>query len=139
MSQDTEFRRRGFVSMWVGTFPSIEEAEAYFGIPDEIGVYLPPEGFARDLSVDVPPESLEVNFTQVLPRPLPELLKDATFSASLADQAIEAAGKLGIREAQGIALIYDFDYQAHDGWQCAVGPVRFIGTIAFTRTSRPGD
>ena len=41
----------GVVSVWVGTFPSLEAAEAYFGIPDEIGVYLPPEGFAADLGL----------------------------------------------------------------------------------------
>ena len=42
MSQSpAKFGRPGFVSLWVGGFPSVEEAEAYFGIPDEIGVCLP--------------------------------------------------------------------------------------------------
>jgi hypothetical protein len=138
-SQEVEFRRSDFVSLWVGSFTSVEEAEAYFGIPDEIGVYLPPEGFTKDLGVDVPPECLEANFEQPLPRPLLALLKDASFSESFVDEAIEAASKQGIHEAQGIALLYDFDYQAHPGWKSAVGPLRFIGTFAFKHKSRPGD
>ena len=50
-------QRQGFVSMWVAEFPSVEAAEAYFGIPDEIGVLLPPEAFAKDLGLeDLPAE-----------------------------------------------------------------------------------
>src|SRR3954447_18287278 len=103
--------REGFVSLWVGTFPSVEAAESYFGIPDEIGVYLPPETFATDFGLgDFPPETLEVNFEHVAPRPLRELLRDATFSASFLDQAVEAGTRQGISDAQGVALLYDFDY-----------------------------
>jgi hypothetical protein len=135
MSSDkVDCRRQGFVSVWAGTFPSVEAAEAYFGIPDEIGVYLPPEGFARDLAIeDLPPECLEVNFEQVAPRPLRELLRDATFAATFLDQAIEAADRQGIQAAQGVALVYDFDYQAAPGWQRAVGPLRFLGSFPFAR------
>src|SRR5215218_4782978 len=98
-------RREGFVSLWVGTFASVEAAEAYFGIPDEIGVYLPPEAFATDFGLgDFPPETLEVNFEQVSPRPLRELLEDATFSASFIDQGVEAGTRQGIYDAQGVAL-----------------------------------
>jgi hypothetical protein len=135
-SQRFDCRRGGLVSVWVGTFPSVGAAEAYFGIPDEIGVYLPPEGFARDLELDdLPPENLEVNFEQVSPRPLQELLKDATFSASFIAQAVEAARQQGIHEAQGVALLYDFDYQAKPGWQHAAGPLRFIGSFPFAGPS----
>src|SRR5215218_4504498 len=102
-------RREGFVSLWVGTFASVEAAEAYFGIPDEIGVYLPPEAFATDFGLgDFPPETLEVNFEHVAPRPL----RDATFSASFLDQAVEAGTRQGISDAQGVALLYDFDDRA---------------------------
>jgi hypothetical protein len=137
--QGMECRRSGFVSVWVGTFPSVEAAKAYFGIPDETGVYLPPEVFARDLGLDdLPPENLEVNFEQVAPRPLRALLQDATFSASFIDQAVEAAGRQGIQEAQGIALLYDFDYQAKPAWRSAVGPLRFIGSFPFVGAPAAG-
>jgi hypothetical protein len=33
--QPVECRRTGSVSVWIGTFPSVEAAEAYFGIPVE--------------------------------------------------------------------------------------------------------
>jgi hypothetical protein len=135
MSHDrVDCRRPGLVSVWAGTFPSLAAAEAYFGIPDEIGVYLPPEGFAQDLAIaDVPAECLEVNFEQVAPRPVHQLLQDATFAASFLDRAGEAASQQGIAAAQGVALLYDFDYQAAPGWQRAVGPLRFIGSFPFAR------
>jgi immunity protein 22 of polymorphic toxin system len=138
--QGMECRRNGLVSVWVGTFLSVEAAEAYFGIPDEIGVYLPPEGFARDLGFDdLPAESLEVNFEQVSPRTLPELLKDATFSASFIARAVEEARRQGIHEAQGVVLLYDFDYQARPGWQRAAGPLRFVGSFPFVGALTPKE
>src|SRR5262249_26540011 len=108
----------------------LEAAESYFGIPDEIGVYLPPEGFAADLSVEIDLlDKLEVNFEQIAPRPLGELLADATCSATFRAQTVEAASRMGIATAQGIALVYEFDYQAKPDWQPAVGLLTFIGTF----------
>jgi Immunity protein 22 len=133
--QPVECRRIGFVSVWIGTFPSVEAAEAYFGIPDEIGVFLPPKAFATDLGVDEQDlEKLEVNFERMSPRPLRELLNDAAFCESFRDQAAGAASRLGISCAQGIALVYDFDYQAKPDWQHLIGPLTFIGTFPFRET-----
>jgi uncharacterized repeat protein (TIGR04138 family) len=130
------FKRTGFVSLWVGTFASVENAETYFGIPDEIGVYLPPEAFAADFALgNFPPDTLEVNFEQVSPRPLGELLRDATFAASFLDRAIEAAARQGIDQAQGVALLYDFDYRLHAARRDVAGPLRFIGTFPFIRVA----
>jgi uncharacterized repeat protein (TIGR04138 family) len=127
-----EFTRPGFVSLWVGTFPSVEEAERYFGIPDEIGVYLPAEAFIRDFGLgDFAPETLEVNFEQASPRPLRELLQDATFSASFIDPAVAAANRRGISLAQGIALLYDFDYRSKPKREDVAGPLKFIGAFPF--------
>jgi Immunity protein 22 len=133
-------RRPGVVSVWVGTFPSVEAAEKYFGVPDEIGVYLPPEGFLRDLGIDdLPPENLEVNFEQAAPRPLRELLRDATFAASFLGPAVEAADRQGIGAAQGVALVYDFDYRLVPGWRPAAGPLRFVGAFPFAKPAGAGD
>jgi hypothetical protein len=89
-----EYGRGGFVSLWAGTFASVEEAEEYFGIPDEIGVSLPPEAFAVEFGLgSFPAETLEVNFEQERPRPLSDLLQDATFAASFFDQAVAAAAQ----------------------------------------------
>ncbi len=133
---ESDCRRQGFVSVWVGTFPSVEAAEAYFGIPDEIGVDLPPEAFATGLGMsDLPAECLEVNFEQVAPRPIRQLLQDATFSASFIDQAIDAAARQGIQAAQGVALLYDFDYQAAPNRRQTAGPLQFLGSFPFARPS----
>jgi uncharacterized repeat protein (TIGR04138 family) len=139
-SRQAEFRRQGFVSIWVGTFASVEDAEKYFGIPDEIGVYLPPEAFAADFGLgEFPPDTLEVNFEQTDPRPLQELLRDATFSASFLDQAVEAANRKGIREGQGVALLYDFDYLLNPVPKENVGALRFVGSFPFLKTSSKVD
>jgi uncharacterized repeat protein (TIGR04138 family) len=135
-----QFKRAGFVSLWAGTFGSIEEAEAYFGIPDEIGVYLPPEAFAGDFSLgNFPPETLEVNFEQVSPRPLRELLRDATFAASFLDEAVETAARQGVDQAQGVALLYHFDYRLNSARRDVVGPMRFIGAFPFVGVGRSAN
>jgi uncharacterized repeat protein (TIGR04138 family) len=127
-------KRAGFVSIWVGTFASVEDAEVYFGIPDEIGVYMPPDAFAADFALgNLPPEILEVNFEQVGPRPTAELLQDATFAASFRDRAIEAATRKGIAHAQGVALLYNFDYRRNATQRDAAGPLCFIGAFPFVR------
>ena len=128
------FKRAGYVSVWIGTFESVEDAEAYFGIPDEIGVYLPAQAFADDFSLgNFPPDTLEVNFEQVLPRPIMELLRDATFAGSFLDLAIEAAARQGIGQGQGVALLYDFDYRLNSTRRDAVGTLQFIGAFPFVR------
>jgi uncharacterized repeat protein (TIGR04138 family) len=129
-----ELERAGFVSLWVGRFASVEEAEAYFGIPDEIGVCLPAEAFARDFGLgNFPPEKLEANFEQLTPRPVRELLQDATFAGSFLDRAVEAAVQQGISEAQGVALLYDFDYRRKPERCDEAGPVRFIAAFPYVR------
>jgi uncharacterized repeat protein (TIGR04138 family) len=132
-----EFSRPGFVSLWAATFPSIEEAEAYFGIPDEIGVSLPPDAFVADLGVDdIAPDNLEVNFEQIAPRPIADLLQDATFAASYVGPALAAANEQGVGETQGVAMLFDYDYRLKPGWQRIAGPLHYIGTFPYARFSR---
>src|SRR6516165_583255 len=101
-----DFQKDGSVSIWVGEFPSVDAAEVYFGIPDEVGVYLPPDAFAADLDLNgLRSENLEVHFEQLNARPLSELLKDATCSASFLAEAVESGNEQGIHEAQGVALL----------------------------------
>lgn len=129
-------KRVNFVSFWAGAFASVEDAEAYFGIPDEVGIYLPAEAFARDFDLgEFPPEILEVNFERVSPRPLADLLRDATFAASFLDQALEVAARQGVEQAQGIALLYNFDYRLHPAPRDAAGPLRFLGVFPYVRVS----
>jgi uncharacterized repeat protein (TIGR04138 family) len=129
-----ELERTGFVSLWVGTFASIEDAEAYFGIPDEIGVYIPADAFIRDFSLgNFPLENLEVNFEQLTPRPLRELVQVATFASSFVDQALQAAAEQSILQAQGIALLYDFDDRRKTARCDAAGPLRFVSAFPYAK------
>jgi uncharacterized repeat protein (TIGR04138 family) len=133
------FNRLGIVSLWVGTFASVEDSEVYFGIPDEIGVYLPPEAFMADFGLgDFQPDNLEVNFEQVSPRSLAELLRDVTFADSFVHQALDAAVRQGIYETQGVALLYNFDYRLKSARCDVAGPLRFIGAFPFVEVG-PGQ
>jgi hypothetical protein len=130
----SEFRKDGIVSIWAGNFPSVAEAEVYFGIPDETGVYLPAEAFAADFGLgDFPPEILEVNFEQVSPRPLRDLLENATFGPSFCCRAIDTARQLGIHEAQGVALLYNFEYALKPAPPDIPRPLTYIGAFPFVR------
>src|SRR5205823_5866935 len=88
---------------------------------------------------EFPPDTLEVNFEQTNPRPLQELLRDATFSGSFLDQTVEAASEKGIREAQGVALLYDFDYELNPAPKEDAGPLRFVGSFPFLKLSSKAD
>jgi hypothetical protein len=129
-----ELQRTGFVSLWVGHFASVEEAEAYFGIPDAAGFYLPAEAFTRDFGLGTfPSEKLEVNFEQSMPRPFRELLQDVPYAGSFLDQAVAGAAQQGIEQAQGIALLYDFDYRGKAARCDESGPLRFISAYPYVR------
>jgi Immunity protein 22 len=124
---------RALVSVWTGAFPSIEEAEAYFGEADEGGHYAEDCPFVRDFGLDhFDPWCLEMHFEQLAPRSLAPLLDGATFSPAFAAEALAAAAQEGVREAQGIALLYHIDYRANSVVRPQAGPLRFLGTFPFT-------
>ena len=107
--QRVECRRTGFVSASMARFLPWKPRKRISGSPMRSAISSS-EAFARDLGVDEQLlEKLEVNFERMSPRPLRELLNDATFSGAFRDQAVEAASRFGISSAQGIALVYDFD------------------------------
>jgi hypothetical protein len=129
--------RVGQVSLWVGQFPSVDEAEAFFTGPVDDETRRP-SPFANAWGLGFyAPNCLEIHFEELAVRPLPVLLQEATFSASFIDASVEAAGRQGLRETQGIALLYDCDYQLKPDWQPVVGPMRFIGTFSFERSALP--
>ena len=124
---------RASVSIWVGAFPSIDDAEAYFGEADERGNYVERCRFAQDFGLDhFDPWCLEIHFEQLAPRPLAQLLETTTFFTAFAPEALAAAARQGIREAQGVALLYHIDYRANSVVRPQAGPLRFLGTFPFT-------
>jgi hypothetical protein len=80
-----------------------------------------------------PSENLEVNFERLTPRPLRELLQDATFAGSFVEQAVQAAAEQGVPQSQGVALLYDFDYRRKTGRCDAAGPLRFLGAFHYVK------
>lgn len=127
-----DYYREYHVSLWIGQFPRVEDVDAYFTeeyTPD----YWEPSPFAVELGLGYyPPEYLEIHFPEeMVPQPLLTFLMEAAFSESFLHAALAAARNQGIYEAQGIALLYNFDYESKPNWTQAVGPMRFIGTFPF--------
>lgn len=131
-SVDDAYRRLGCVSIWDGTFGSIDAVEWYFGEPTPDGKLPPSYSFIEDFRLpEFSPECLEINFTQVQPRPLSELLASTSFSSSYIDSACAAAERLGIEEAQGVALLFNFDYQACPKVLPKSPNLRFVGVFEY--------
>jgi hypothetical protein len=129
--------RVGQVSLWGGRFAGADEAESYFAEASG-GEYPGSSTFSRQWGLgSYSPGCLEFHFEQTADRPLEVLLEEATFSASFIDAALESAGRQGICEAQGIALVYDLEYQLSPARPGEVGPMRFIGSFAFDRGALP--
>ncbi len=123
------------VSIWVGAFPSIDDAEAYF-FKDAGDGSAGRCRFANDFALDAfDPACVEIRFERPTPRPIEQLLEDCTFSESFAADALAAAKALGIREAQGVALIYYADYGANSVVRAEAGPLKFLGSFPFADTS----
>jgi hypothetical protein len=128
----------GQVSVWVGRFASTDEADTFFADASD-GEERIPSAFAREWGLGFyPPHCLEIHFEHLTERPLAVLLQEATFSASFLGAALAAASQQGISAAQGIALLYDFDYQAKPGRVSARGALRFIGAFTFDRAALQG-
>jgi hypothetical protein len=79
--------------------------------------------------------TLVVHFEYLKPRPIKDLLNEAAFSASFIEKALHAAVQKEIHQAQGIALLFDFDYQAKRSWKSSSGPLTFLGTFPYARPS----
>lgn len=132
-----DYYRQSHVSLWVGEFSSAEDADGYFTEefdPDK--EHWKPSPFAEELGLGFyHPAALEVNFEQTTPRPLLNLLMEASFSESFFHAAFAVAREQGIDKAQGIALLYDFDYQLKPNWGRTVGLVRYVGTFPYDRSA----
>jgi hypothetical protein len=134
-----DFAQDGIVSLWVGAFPTPEDADAYFA---EVfgGGRWEPSPFSVVFGLGYyPPWRLETNFQSPQPQPIGHLLRDATFALTFADRAVAMAASQGITEAQGIALLYDFDYRLKPGRVDRAGPMTFIGSFAFVKTRPDAD
>jgi len=100
----------GMVSIWTGSFPSVEAADAYF---DETYHHddTPISQFARDLGLrSYPSDCLEFHFEDTTVHPLAELLAQCSFSESYAREVLAVAQLRGITAVQGVALLFQFDY-----------------------------
>src|SRR5262245_15990904 len=134
-----EFAQDGIVSLWVGAFPTPEDADAYFA---EVfgGGRWEPSPFSVVFGLGYyPPWRLETNFQSPKPQPIGQLLRDATFDPTFADRAVAMAAAQGMTEVQGIALLYDFDYLLKAGRVNRAGPMAFVGSFAFVKTRPNAD
>jgi hypothetical protein len=134
-----EFAQAGIVSLWTGTFKSPESADAYFAEVVGAGRW-EPSRFSVDFGLGYyPPWRLEINFQSSGPHSISELLIDATFAPTFADRAVAVANQKALALAQGIALLYDFDYLLKSERKERVGSLWFVGSFAFVKTRPNAD
>jgi uncharacterized repeat protein (TIGR04138 family) len=134
-----EFAQDGIVSLWVGDFPTPDEADAYFAEEFGPGRWEPAQ-FSVDFGLGYyPPWRLETNFQSAEPRPIGDLLCDATFAPTFADRAAAAASRRGYARVNGVTLLYDFDYRLKPDRQDRAGPLTFVDSFAFVKTRPNAD
>ena len=133
---DDAYRRLGCVSIWAGSFGSVDAAEWYFGVPGPDGRLPPPYSFIEDFALPpFSPECLEINFTQAAPRSLRALLESTSFSSSYIEAACAEGDRLGIDAAQGVALLFNFDYAACHKVLPKSPHLRFVGVFDYDQDS----
>lgn len=119
------------VSIWIGSFPSIDLADAYFEETYRNDA-TPISKFAGDFGFrGYRSDCLEYHFEQPDVIPVQELIALCSFSESYAAQALAAAAELGIDVAQGLALLFNFDFRRGTAKPQANACLRFLGAFGF--------
>jgi uncharacterized repeat protein (TIGR04138 family) len=128
---DDVFWSPGTVSIWVGSFPSIEAADAYFEETFHNDA-TPISQFAEDFGFrGYPSDCLEFHFEEPRPQPIADLLALCSFCESYAEVAGRAAKERGIETAQGLALLFNFDFRQGVEKPQENGLLWFLGAFPF--------
>lgn len=135
--------RAGFVSLWLGDFPSEEEFDAYleesYGDDDD-GDDGPINRFASDHQIESAPRHSydhDLQEAAFVPGRLPviELLRGTSWSSSFIEGAGRAADEAGIAEANAFLLLFDHEHRLSD--PAPESPLMFVGCFPFDKKAPP--
>ena len=117
----SDFRKGGFVSLWLGNKLTGEE---------ELDGYLA-ERFQSDFGfVIYPPDGPEYDVSET-PKCIDDLLDGFSRSTTFKEAAVEAANLMGWAEATTAVVFYNFKYDSDNDNATESSPLRFVGVFRF--------
>jgi hypothetical protein len=135
------FQAEGFVSIWIGTFPSeeIREEQLHERYGEEyedepLALWMGEFGFGyfdHDF-MDTSSHGMEV-------RPLRELIEQCSYATSFVEEALQMAEQHGVSKTQFVMLLYDFRYDSSITGVIQGKYLRFLGAFPYTNTTREGS
>jgi len=132
------FEAEGFVSIWIGTFPSEEiraeqlcerYGEEYEDEP--LALWMGEFGFGW-----FDHDFMDTNGHGMAVGPLRELIESCSYAASFVNEAMKIAAQQGISETQFVMLLYDFRYDPSVTGITRGKYLQFLGAFPYINTTR---
>ncbi len=133
-----DFETKGFVSIWVGAFPSEEIREEQLSerygeeYEDEpLSLWMGEFGFGY-----FDHDFMDTNSHGMKIGPLRALIEPCSYATSFIDTAMQAAAQLGITETQFVMLLYDFCYDPNVTSVTRGTYLQFLGAFPYSQEDR---
>ncbi len=135
------FNADGFVSIWVGVFPSEEAREEHLherygedrGDDEPLAHWMGEFGF-RYFDHDF----MDTNSHGMAIGSLRALIEPCSYAASYLDSAMHSAQQQGITETQFVMLLFDFRYDPSVTGVTQGKYLQFLGAFPYINTTREG-
>jgi Immunity protein 22 len=126
-----EFERKNVLSMWVAIVPLSEIPDEYFQQQEDEdeNAFTP---FSRDFGFGAYGlDSLETNIVGERIKTFDQLVGQLSFSKSFVEQAVAAARKQGLENAQGVFVLYEIDYRPKMAGASKSPYMAFLGSFKY--------
>ena len=118
-----DFRKGGFVSIWIGNFKSDIELDDYLNLSREFE-----NDFGFEINEkDMPEISIESQST-----PIKKLVDGFSWSGSYSNGVANFAKKLGVDSATTMIVFLNFAYAPDKAKPRTNAPLQFLGVFAFS-------
>lgn len=131
MDNSYDLEGKGFVSVWIGNFSSQEEFDRYFAekIGESDSAAAPMNNFAADIGFGFYDHDFqEADFNAQGSLPVEDILDGFFNSDFYLREAVKAAEKLNLKEANAAVVLVDYKYA---GQTKSRAPIKFIGTFPY--------
>ncbi|MBK9453280.1 MAG: immunity 22 family protein [Bacteroidetes bacterium] len=138
MEKKSDYRKAGYVSIWVGNFPVVMALRGYVRIDYEEDE--PSSMFQEDFHLGrYTPELREFEFYENPPLEAVNFLKGASYSTSFIDAFTEKFAAFEAEKPNAVILLFDFQFPfeqripilAETNW------IASLGSFRYNRQSRP--
>lgn len=136
--ESANVEQTGVVSIWVGSFPTVELLEEYLKEQYEDDD-VPISRFADDTGLDWYDHDLLEAQRYDEPLPVSVAISPLSFSASYIDAATEAAVRLGMGPIDTVVLLIDCSYTSERAARMAPSPLSFLGVFPYDENAAPAE